>query len=309
MPFVKDPKNLKSYPNKINYRCKLYRKNNHKLDGFCCHSIVKRIVNKENITYEMIRDHNEECKKFNIIHKNYEDNTIHNYEEFVKQCRTFMDSSEFYNKKEFRVKLLDIYNKEKYNFKLKENTIDNIINNWKSNSIKFSKYNALENYKYEENEIILWEHRTPIIYLPHKKKAIYSKYFICSHDQMISRSRIGHHFFIDGTFHHPKNFQQLLIILFKDIIINEYIPCFFILMSQKNQQLYNLALQSVKTILTQYDIYTLKIETITTDGEGALINALNNNFSGYQRVSCWFHLKQDIIKNAKFYGLFRSYKS
>jgi len=211
MPFVKDPKNLKSYPNKINYRCKLYRKNNHKLDGFFCHSIVKRIVNKENITYEMIRDHNEECKKFNIIHKNYEDNTIHNYEEFVKQCRTFMDSSEFYNKKEFRVKLLDIYNKEKYNFKLKDNTIDNIINNWKSNSIKFSKYNALENYKNEENEIILWEHRTSIIYLPNKKKAIYSEYFIWSHDQMTSRSRIAHHFFIDCTFHHPKNFQQLLI--------------------------------------------------------------------------------------------------
>ena len=58
-----------------------------------------------------------------------------------------MDSSEFYNKKEFRVKLLDIYNKEKYNFKLKDSTIDNIINNWKLNSIKFSKYNALENYK------------------------------------------------------------------------------------------------------------------------------------------------------------------
>ena len=130
----------------------------------------------------MIRDHNEECKKFNIIHKNYEDNTIHNYEEFVKQCRTFMDSSEFYNKKEFRVKLLDIYNKEKCNFKLKENTIDNIINNWKSNSIKFSKYDALENYKNEENEIILWEHRTSIIYLPNKKKAIYSEYFIWSHD-------------------------------------------------------------------------------------------------------------------------------
>ena len=55
-------------------------------------------------------------------------------------------------------------------------------------------------------------------------------------------------------------------------------------MSQKNQQLYNLALQSVKTILTQYDIYTLKIETISTDTEGALIKALNNNFSGYQHA-------------------------
>jgi len=43
---------------------------------------------------------------------------------------------------------------------------------------------------------------------------------------MISRSRIAHHFFIDGTFHHPKNSQQLLITLFKDIIINEYMLVF-----------------------------------------------------------------------------------
>ena len=41
---------------------------------FFCHSIVKRIIHKENITYEMIRDHNDDCKKFNIINKNYEDN-------------------------------------------------------------------------------------------------------------------------------------------------------------------------------------------------------------------------------------------
>ena len=82
---------------------------------------------------------------------------------------------------------------------------------------------------------------------------------------MISRSRIVHHFFVDGTFHHPNKFQQLLIILFKDIVINEYLPCFFILMSYKNQQLYNLVFQSVKNIWTQYEIYLLKIETITTD--------------------------------------------
>ena len=75
-------------------------------------------------------------------------------------------------------------------------------------------------------------------------------------------------------------------------------------MSHKNQQLYNLVFQSVNNIWTQYDIYLLKIETITSDAECALINALNNNFSSFQRVSCWFHLKQDLIKNPKKYGLF-----
>ena len=47
----------------------------------------------------MKKDHNKQCKKVNIINTNYEDNTIHNYEEFLKQCRTFMDFSEIYNKK------------------------------------------------------------------------------------------------------------------------------------------------------------------------------------------------------------------
>lgn len=68
----------------------------------------------------MTKDHNEECKKNNIIISNYEDNTIHNYEEYLKQCRLFMDSFEIYNKKEYRLQLLDIYNKEKYIFQLKD---------------------------------------------------------------------------------------------------------------------------------------------------------------------------------------------
>jgi len=49
-----------------------------------------------------------------------------------------MDSSELYNKKEIRLKLLAIYNKEKYNFKLKDNTIDNIFSGFRTRQT-FSK--------------------------------------------------------------------------------------------------------------------------------------------------------------------------
>ena len=40
-------------------------------------------------------------------------------------------------------------------------------------------------------------HRTPIIYIGNKNNGIFSKYFIWAQDQMISGSRIAHHFYID----------------------------------------------------------------------------------------------------------------
>ena len=69
-----------------------------------------------------------------------------------------MDSTEIYNKKEFTINLQNIYNENKYNFRLKDNTIKNIIGRWKSNSLRFTKYNAIENRFNKNNELILWEY-------------------------------------------------------------------------------------------------------------------------------------------------------
>ena len=94
-----------------------------------------------------------------------------------------------------------------------------------------------------------------------------------------------------------------MIIIFKDIIIHEYIPGFYILLSNKTEMLYDLAFKSVKRILTQNGLYQLNIQTITTDTEAALINAINANFNESQRIGCWFHLKQDLIRKARTMGL------
>ena len=45
------------------------------------------------------------------------------------------------------------------------------------------------------------------------------------------------------------------------------------------------------------------MKTITTDTELALINAVNTNFVDVQRIGCWFHLKQDLLREAKVLGL------
>ena len=82
---------------------------------------------------------------------------------------------------------------------------------------------------------------------------------------MIARGRISKHLFIEGTFHHPAGFSQLLIIIFKDIITSKYLPCFYILMSNKTEIIYDMVFKSIIRILTQNNIYSLDIKTITTD--------------------------------------------
>ena len=108
---------------------------------------------------------------------------------------------------------------------------------------------------------------------------------------MIARCRIANHLFIDATFHHPKGYHQLLIIIFKDIVIAQYLPAFYVLMSNKTENLYDLIFKSIIRILTQNNLYDLDIQSITTDTETALINAVNNNFKKAKRIGCWFHLK------------------
>ena len=149
----------------------------------------------------------------------------------------------------------------------------------------------------------MWEYNNSAIYISNKKNPINNEYFIWASDQIIARARFANHLFIDGTFHHPINFAQLLIIIFKDVISSEYIPGFYILMSNKTEIIYDMIFKSFKNILTQNGIYNLNIKTKTTDTELALINAVNNNFVDFKRIGCWFLLKQDLLREAKVLGL------
>ena len=73
----------------------------------------------------------------------------------MNKCYKYLDSVEEYNKKDFTINLQNIYNENHYNFQLKENTIKNIIGRWKSNSLRFTKYNAIENRYNKNKELIL----------------------------------------------------------------------------------------------------------------------------------------------------------
>ena len=167
--FVKDRHQSKLNSGIINYRCKNYRKFENQKIGRFCKALVKRKKIKDIIIYDLENNHSKLCNDLLVNSIKNNSSIINDYKSFIKKCNNFMDQSEIYNKKEFTIALQNIYNINKYNFLLKPNTIKNIIGNWKSKSLHFTKYNAIINQYNKEGELILWEHTHTIIYLSNKK--------------------------------------------------------------------------------------------------------------------------------------------
>ena len=190
----------------------------------------------------MTKKHSDKCVSLIVNNFEKKSDTISNYKEFIDKCYKYLDSTEEYNKQEFTKKLQNIYNENKYNFSLKENTIKNIISTQKKNSLRFTKFNAILNNYNKNKELILWEHTNIVIYVSNKKDRINVEYFIWTINSIIAWSRLSKHYFIDATFHHPKDYEELIIIIFKDTGVHEYFPCFYILVNNKSEVMYDLVL-------------------------------------------------------------------
>ena len=100
-------------------------------------------------------------------------------------------------------------------------------------------------------------------------------------------------------------YNQLLIIMYKDIITKEKIPGIYILMNNRNELSYNMIFEEVINLITFNRLLDLEIETIVTDSERALMNAVKTFFPKAQRVACYFHFKEDILRNLRVYGLYK----
>ena len=90
-----------------------------------------------------------------------------------------------------------------------------------------------------------------------------------------------------------------MILMYKDILTSLNIPALYILINGKYEIFYNHILESVINLITQNREYELAVETIVTDSEKALINAVKKYFPNIRRIACFFHYKQNIIKNIK----------
>ena len=111
---------------------------------------------------------------------------------------------------------------------------------------------------------------------------------------------------IDGTFHHPPDFEQLLILMYKDYITSEKIVGMYILMNRRSENIYDEVFISINRILTQNYKINLEMEFVVTDNEIALINGINKIFVKCKRIACYYHYKKDLLENIKKYGLYKN---
>ena len=66
----------------------------------------------------------------------------------------------------------------------------------------------------------------------------------------IRRIRKLKHYYIDGTFHHPPEFKQILIFMYKDIITVLKFPGIYALLNGKSEIIYDNAFNNIINIIT-----------------------------------------------------------
>ena len=129
--------------------------------------------------------------------------------------------------------ILELYNEKKHSFEINNNKIKHIVYKWRNNSIKFTKYIIFENeYDYKGNKIFR-DYRRVEVPSKDKKEFITIEFIIWANNENIARLRESKHWLIDCTYHYPKEFKELLVIEYKDILTKEKIPGMFILLKKK----------------------------------------------------------------------------
>lgn len=224
---------LSNYQRKDNikrfiYKCEYNRhdeklRQNLKKKAFC-NATIEYILPNQKIKskYILKEGHSEECEaKYLKLEKN---DLIDSFtkENFISECELVMNSSSIYDRALFKEKFLEIYNSKKFKFPINNNLLSNIITKWKNTTNRFTKSTIWDNLYDYQNRLILRDFRSVYKQIDPKKKLKSLEYIIWGNDENIKRINKSKHFYIDATFHHPKDFKQLLILMYKDIITNLY---------------------------------------------------------------------------------------
>ena len=196
-----------------------------------------------------------------------------------------MNSSTIYDRKLFKNEIKKIYNNHTYLFSQYNNLLSNIITKWKNNSVNFTKFACLKNQFDYNNNLILREFRTVNSESDNNKNSLQLDYIICCNNENLKRIRKSRHLYIDVTFHHPPDYKQILIIMYKDIITNLKIPAFFILMNVKKEIYYNIVVESIINIITDFRKNDIEINSVVSNSEKGLINTITKYFNNAQRIS------------------------
>ena len=298
----------------IYYKC-IYNRREEKFrtqtkQGPFCKATIQCILNpnsNEKYKYILKKDHSDICKELpkHKIHEEEITDLNNEKNNFIKLCNDVMNSSTIYDRKLFKDEMKKIYNNHSFHFPLNNNLLTNIITKWKNNSVNYTKFTCIKNQFDYNNNLILREFRTVNLESDNNKSSLQLDYIIWCNNENLKRIRKSHHIYIDATFHHPPDYKQLLIIMYKDIITNLKIPAFYILMNGKKEIYYNIVFESIINIITDFRKIDIEIISVVSDSEKGLINTITKYFPNAQRISCYYHYTQDIVRNIKSYGLYK----
>jgi len=129
----------------------------------------------------------------------------------------------------------------------------------------FKKECVLYDIKDKENRLLLRDYRLIPVEGSSRKKQIYHEYIIWENAENIMRIKVSKHIFIDAAFHHPPEFYQLLIIMYKDIITGIKIPGIYVLMNSKKEILYQYVFDSIIHLLSNDNNNQIKISLIVKE--------------------------------------------
>ena len=177
-----------------------------------------------------------------------------------------------------------------------------MISEWKKNSQRFSKYIFFEDNKTFDGYDLLQMHI--LKKLVYKNRRVFFECFIFGNDFFLQRIRNSKNLFIDANYKHPKDFSQILIIMYYDFQIERKVPALYIIMNRKFESAYEAVFKAFIELITFGDSLEFSFDTITTDNEDAINFALEKVFPNSQRILCYFHYKQLLVRNATKMGLY-----
>ena len=133
------------------------------------------------------------------------------------------------------------------------------------------------------------------------------RYIIFSSQFQLNLYKEVDEIFIDGTFKIvPKNWYQLLNIFGFIKSKNFYTPLSYILLSSKNQELYDeVFTQLIKFIKIHSNFNNFTDIKVMRDFELGLRKSIKKNFVGCLLQGCFFHFSKAIWAKIKKLGLFK----
>ena len=246
-------------------------------------------------------DHSSYCNKEKIpLYENIGDINIEidNYKKLKKALINYLNSHPTIRSSDFIEKANKFYNKNKCQFKIEKNTFKNLYYNWRNNSLAFKKYSAIENCLTNNEENYLRDYSYITVYNKSGKSQFIHEHMIFISNYFIKKLRNAVHLYIDGTFVYPDEFDQLIIILYRDEESGVRYPGLYALINNKKEEGYKILFEKINYILTIENTENWDFRSYTIDFEKAIINATSSIFKDKRQIGCFYHYCRNIREHS-----------